>query len=208
MTSAQEWEGRQVSSLHDPLAEADAALAEVDLEPERWDDPRELEQLIARVRPLVVRYCRARLARTPGAGQQAEDVAQEVCLALVKALPTYENRGLPIEALAYGIAAHKVVDAQRALSARAVSVPEVPDGPDPDRGPEDAAVHRREVSGAFALLDRLPERDRELLMMRVVWKWSAEQVGAQLGMSAGAVRVAQHRALERLRALAREAELS
>ena len=129
-------------------------------------------------------------------------------MALLRALPTFEDRGLPIEALAYGIAAHKVIDAQRAYARGAEPVPEVPDGPDPDRGPEDAAVHRREVSGAFALLDRLPERDREVLMMRVVWKLSADQVGAQLGMSAGAVRVAQHRALERLRALARETELA
>jgi RNA polymerase sigma-70 factor (ECF subfamily) len=156
----------------------------------------------------VVRYCRARLGRVPGARQQAEDVAQEVCMALLRALPTYEDRGLPLEALAYGIAAHKVVDAQRDLARRAQPVADVPDGPDTDPGPEESAVHRREVSGAFALLDRLTERDREVLMMRVVWKLSADQVGAQLGLSAGAVRVAQHRALERLRALAREAELS
>lgn len=129
-------------------------------------------------------------------------------MALLRALPTFEDRGLPIEALAYGIAAHKVADAQRAFTRRAEPVAEVPDGPDPDRGPEEAAVHRREVSGAFALLDRLPERDREILLTRIVWKWSADQVGAQLGMSAGAVRVAQHRALERLRDLAREAELA
>lgn len=174
----------------------------------RLDDPREVERLLARIRPLVVRYCRARLGRVPGARQQAEDVAQEVCMALLRALPTYEDRGLPIEALAYGIAAHKVVDAQRELARRAEPVPEVPDGPDGDPGPEAAAVHRREVSGAFALLDRLPERDREVLMMRVVWKMSANQVAAQLGMSAGAVRVAQHRALERLRALAQAAELT
>jgi len=174
----------------------------------RPDDPLEVERLLARVRPLVLRYCRARLGRVPGARQQAEDVAQEVCMALLRALPTFEDRGLPIEALAYGIAAHKVADAQRAFARRAEPMPDVPDGPDPDRGPEEAAVHRREVSGAFALLDRLPERDREILLMRIVWKWSADQVGAQLDMSAGTVRVAQHRALERLRSLARAAELA
>jgi RNA polymerase sigma-70 factor (ECF subfamily) len=43
---------------------------------------------------------------------------------------------------------------------------------------------------------------RELLVLRVAVGLSAEETGRAMGMSAGAVRVAQHRALARLRALA------
>ena len=54
------------------------------------------------------------------------------------------------------------------------------------------------------LLDRLPATQRELLILRVAVGLSAEETGNALGMSSGAVRVAQHRALARLRVLAAE----
>ena len=55
---------------------------------------------------------------------------------------------------------------------------------------------------ARVLLARLPASQRRLLLLRVVAGLSAEDTGHVLGMSPGAVRVAQHRALIRLRALA------
>src|SRR5260370_584692 len=57
---------------------------------------------------------------------------------------------------------------------------------------------------ARALLRRLPVHQRELLVLRVLTGLSAEETGHALGMSPGAVRVAQHRALARLREIARD----
>jgi RNA polymerase sigma-70 factor (ECF subfamily) len=54
----------------------------------RAGDRHAAELVLARVRPLVLRYCRARLGPSPA----AEDIAQEVCIAVV-ALPGYRNRG-------------------------------------------------------------------------------------------------------------------
>jgi DNA-directed RNA polymerase specialized sigma24 family protein len=42
-------------------------------------------------------------------------VAQEVCLVVVTALPSYVISGRSFQAFVYGIAAHKVVDAFRAM---------------------------------------------------------------------------------------------
>jgi RNA polymerase sigma-70 factor (ECF subfamily) len=55
---------------------------------------------------------------------------------------------------------------------------------------------------AVELLDGLPEKLREVLLLRVATGLTAEATGRTLGMSPGAVRVAQHRALTRLRELA------
>ena len=55
---------------------------------------------------------------------------------------------------------------------------------------------------ARALLAHLPAAQRRLLLLRVVGGLSAEDTGYVLDMSPGAVRVAQHRALVRLRTLA------
>jgi RNA polymerase sigma-70 factor (ECF subfamily) len=61
------------------------------------------------------------------------------------------------------------------------------------------------VSFRIALLASLPAAQRRLLLLRVVAGLSAEDTGYVLDMSPGAVRVAQHRALVRLRTLAAQA---
>ena len=173
--------------------------------PARGGDPVAVEKLLARLRPGLVRYCRARLGRVDGSYGSADDVAQEVCIAVVKALPRYVDTGAPFVAFAHGIANHKVTDAQRArFRDRSDATADLPERPDPTAGPEDVVLAAERARTARALLDRLPPPHRELLVLRVVSGLSAEQTGAALGMTAGAVRVAQHRALSRLRALALE----
>jgi RNA polymerase sigma-70 factor (ECF subfamily) len=49
------------------------------------------------------------------------------------------------------------------------------------------------------LLGVLPERQREILVLRVVLGLSADETAEVVGSTPGAVRVAQHRALTRLR---------
>jgi RNA polymerase sigma-70 factor (ECF subfamily) len=49
------------------------------------------------------------------------------------------------------------------------------------------------------LLEQLPEKQREIIVLRVVVGLSAEETAEAVGSTPGAVRVAQHRALARLR---------
>lgn len=164
------------------------------------DDAR--DALLAQVRPMAHRYCRARLGRLPGSEYAADDVAQEVCLAVLSALPRYQDQGRPFEAFVYGIAAHKVADAQRAAVRAPLPTDQIPEEADETPGPEDAAVQDSDAVYVRHLLGSLPQPARELLLLRVAAGLSAEETGRALGMSAGAVRVAQHRALTRLRTLA------
>ena len=162
------------------------------------------DALLAHVRAMVHRYCRARLGRLPGSEHAADDVSQEVCLAVLSALPRYRDEGRPFEAFVFGIAAHKVADAQRSAVRSAVPTDEMPDEPYLGPGPEDEALRSSDAALVRGLLDRLPATQRELLILRVAVGLSAEETGNALGMSSGAVRVAQHRALARLRTLAAE----
>ncbi len=173
--------------------------------------PAAIESLIEQIRPMVVRYCRARLGRLgriTGHYHVADDVAQEVCIAVLSALPRYRDMGRPFASFVFGIASHKVADAVRAAARLAVPTEELPDGPDEQPGPEETVVAWLEAQRARALLARLPQHLRELLILRVVTGLSAEETGNVLGMSAGAVRVAQHRALARLRVLATEESIA
>lgn len=165
-------------------------------------DVRALESLLLRVRQIVYRYCRARLGWMPGADQAADDAAQEVCLAVLSALPRYRDEGKPFEAFVYGIASHKVADAQRNAARSPVPVADVPDGPSPEPEPAAALAQADDAQRARELLAELPAQQRELITLRVALGMSAEETGRALGMSPGAVRVAQHRALTKLRALA------
>src|SRR5215813_956690 len=166
--------------------------------------PAAIDTLIREIRPMVVRYCRARLGNLAGHYQVAEDVAQEVCIAVLTALPRYQDMGRPFASFVFGIASHKVADARRHAARQAIPVADLPDSPDDRLGPEEAVVASLEAQRARALLARLPGSQRELLVLRVLTGLSAEETGAALGMSAGAVRVAQHRALARLRSIAVE----
>ncbi len=170
--------------------------------------PGAIDALLERIRPMVVRYCRARLGRVTGHYYVADDVAQEVCLAVLAALPRYRDMGRPFASFVFGIASHKVADAVRTASRLAVPFEDLPDGPDERPGPEETVVAYIEAERTRALLAQLPHHLRELLILRVVTGLSAEETGNVLGMSAGAVRVAQHRALARLRVLAVEESIA
>ena len=77
----------------------------------RTGDILALNLLIIAVRKGVLRYTRARLGTYSGGAEVAEDVTQEVCLAVVKVLPRYQDNGAPFAALVYAIASNKVTDA-------------------------------------------------------------------------------------------------
>jgi RNA polymerase sigma-70 factor (ECF subfamily) len=165
-------------------------------------DAAAMEALLGAVHRMVHRYCRARLSRYPGAEHAADDVAQEVCIAVLTALPRYRDEGKPFEAFVYRIAQNKVADSQRALYRQPQPKAELPEVVDLADGPEESAMRASDAAQARALLDVLPDSLRELMVLRIAVGLTADETGRALGMTAGAVRVAQHRALHRLRAAA------
>lgn len=179
---------------------SDSVLDAVVLDAAVAGDRHATEALLAGIRPLVVRYCRARVGRGERASVSADDIAQEVCLGVLRALPTYRERGRPFLAFVYGVAAHKVADAYRAAARnRAEPVPQVPDDAGDDPGPEQRVLQGELSRHMGSLLGLLPDKQREILVLRVVVGLSAEETAKAVGSTPGAVRVAQHRALQRLR---------
>jgi RNA polymerase sigma-70 factor (ECF subfamily) len=160
-----------------------------------------LREVLEIIRPIVVRYCRARVGTSERSGLSADDVAQEVCLAAITALPRYKDQGRPFLAFVYGIAAHKVADAHRAAARnRADPTDVVPERYSLEAGPEQMALDSESSARMNRLLSVLPEKQREILILRVVVGMSAEETAEAVGSTPGAVRVAQHRALARLKA--------
>lgn len=172
-------------------------------------DAAAIESLLTDIHPFVVRYCRSRLPVAMRSIASAEDVAQEVCIAVLTALPSFRESGKPFLAFVYGIAAHKVADAHRAVRrSRFLLFGEVPDTPTGEPGPEQSVMAGSTTAIIGELLDHLTATEREILRLRIVVGLSADVTAAAIGSTAGAVRVAQHRALGKLRVLlAKDAEL-
>ncbi len=123
-------------------------------------------------------------------------------MAVLTALPRYVDKGFPFEAFVYRIASNKVADAQRGVLRGATPTAEVPEQTDLAPNPEERAMMSDEAARLADLLDELNPQQREIITLRVAVGLSADETAAALGMKPGAVRVAQHRALAKLRAIA------
>jgi RNA polymerase sigma-70 factor (ECF subfamily) len=164
-------------------------------------DRAALQEVLQTIRPIVLRYCRGKIGSAERSGLSADDVAQEVCLAAITALPRYKDQGRPFLAFVYGIAAHKVADAFRAMGRNhSDATDSLPDRASPGPGPEQLALDSDAAARMDRLLATLPEKQREIVLLRVVVGLSAEETAEAVGSTPGAVRVAQHRALTKLKA--------
>jgi RNA polymerase sigma-70 factor (ECF subfamily) len=179
-------------------------VAEADLVRRAAEGDRDAAaQLLTLVRPGVVRYCRASLGPVAGAYTTADDVAQEVCIAILNALPRYRDLGRPFAAFVYTIAGRRIADAQRAaVRTRTAPADALAERADGTPGPEQRAVSTDLARRLSHLLAHLPDTQREIIVLRVAVGLPADEVGGVLGMTASAVRVAQSRALAQLRKLA------
>jgi RNA polymerase sigma-70 factor (ECF subfamily) len=161
-----------------------------------------LAGVLRALRPMVFRYCLGRLGSWQDGASDAEDCAQEVLLAVVRALPEYRYEAEGFLPFVFGIAAHKVADSHRRRARdRTSPVAEPPAdrwvGPDPTGEEVERAAA---LDWSTGLLDTLPPRQREILVLRIILGLTAEETATAVGLSsAGAVRVAQHRALTTLR---------
>jgi RNA polymerase sigma-70 factor (ECF subfamily) len=159
------------------------------------------------IRPAIVRYCRSRIGRSGSAYSSADDVAQEICVAVLGALGRYNDAPESFLPFVYGIAAHKVADHyRRAGRDRSDPSADVPDGVDVSASPEQLIMAADLRERLTDLLNTLPPRQREILRLRLVVGLSAQETASTVGLTPTAVRVTQHRALAKLRAALSRAE--
>jgi RNA polymerase sigma factor (sigma-70 family) len=132
------------------------------------------------------------------APDQCEDIVQDVLLALHLKRQTWRT-GSPVKPWLAAITRHKVIDAFRArgmphddVSDFADILP-APAGPDPT-----------DARDAARLIGMLDSRSAGIVTAIGQDGEAVDQVAGRLGMTAGAVRVALHRALRRLSELRRE----
>lgn len=168
-------------------------------------DAEAMHDLLGVVRPVVLHYCRYRMGSYAGGSDAADDATQETCLAVAFVLSKYTPQGPPFSAWVYGIAAHKVADSQRRYGRAALLVEEFPEQVEAAPNPEESVIASVELQTALELIELLPDGMRQVVLRRAAGA-TAKMVAADLGMSAGAVDVAYHRGVARLRRFVDESD--
>ncbi|MGF1660642.1 MAG: sigma-70 family RNA polymerase sigma factor [Rubrimonas sp.] len=160
-----------------------------------------LEEIAQVLRGVV----RRRLGQLGLGVDEAEDVVQEALIGIHLKRATWDE-ARPILPWVHAIARYKMLDAARRLGRtrrRHVATP-VEDWAEilaaPPTGPEISAA---EVA---RLIGELPARQQEVVRALTVEGGTVREVADRYDMSEGAVRVALHRGLSRLKQMAREAE--
>jgi RNA polymerase sigma-70 factor (ECF subfamily) len=160
----------------------------------------------AHVGPLY-RFCLARV----GNETDAEDLTEEIFLKVMRGIRGFEWRPMgakddgeersPFRAWLFRIARNHVVSHYRRTSIRrdAGEVPEtIEDG---GRGPAELAELRLTIDEVFAAVERLPQSQREVILLRFGSGLSVAETAEALEKQQTNVKVLQHKGIKRLKEL-------
>jgi RNA polymerase sigma-70 factor (ECF subfamily) len=151
---------------------------------------------------LVARYQRVvlRAAVALGAGDAAEDAAQDAFVSAWQALDRFDE-ARPFRPWIVAIVANAVRHRQRSRRRGQAVVDTVAAQPQPVvRGGDEAAVADEERRLLLAAVRRLPERQRLVVTYRYLLQLSEAETAAALGWPAGTVKSRLSRGLHSLRA--------
>ena len=135
-------------------------------------------------------------ARSAGLPAEIEDIVQEILVAIHTKRHTWRESE-PVLPWLYAIARYKAADAWRRRGQPSVPVEDMADILADDRVEDPSAARDLE-----RLLSGIDARSAGIVRAIGIEGDSAGEVGARFGMTEGAVRVAYHRAMARLRELA------
>lgn len=144
-----------------------------------------------------------------GRREEAEDITHQVFLSAWQKIKTYKQRGYPFSSWLYQIARNQVIDHYRAKKGD-VSIDKV----DPESFAvavdHDADVMKKvQIEKVRVAVARLKPDYQDVIILRFVEDMSLKETSAALKKSEGAVKLAQHRAINELKEiLADESSIS
>ncbi|HCT80583.1 MAG TPA: RNA polymerase subunit sigma-70 [Micromonosporaceae bacterium] len=160
----------------------------------RQGNEQAFRSLYRAIQPGLLRYLQALV------GMDAEDVASETWLHVVRDLHTFKGDGAGFRRWAVTIGRHRALDHLRhhqrrpAFAAPMETFSELPNGHDT----EAQAIQTLSTDEALAMIATLPQEQAEAVLLRVVVGLDAQSAAKVLGKRPGAVRTAAYRGLRRL----------
>ena len=126
---------------------------------------------------------------------RAEDAVQETFVSIWRSASTYKPERGPGAPWLYGVARNAIVDRSRA---RSEPPAEAPDEASTDLGPDERAEQSWTQWQVHSALERLPEREREVVALAYWSDLSQSEVAARLGIPLGTVKTRTRAALMHL----------
>lgn len=166
-------------------------------------DPDAWETLYRYARPVLWRFARSRLATD----DQAEDAVSETMVRAMSAMARYRHGSSGLVGWLVGIERNVVNEMYRAGQRQRAVPHRLVDHHNDISEPVDRLVAAEEVRALRVAFAGLPSDDQELLGLRVIARLDADAIAKMLGKRPGAIRMAQARALGRLRVTLREGTL-
>jgi RNA polymerase sigma-70 factor, ECF subfamily len=154
-------------------------------------DPAEFAPLYRHYVSPVYRYCYRRL----GTKELAEDATSQTFTKALNGLESFENRSF--RSWLFSIAYRVVIDIYRKRRPD-TTLENAADPADPDPTPEEAVLAREDGRKIRSLLASLTDDQRQVLELRLAGL-TGQEIADALEKSVGAVRLQQHRAIQRLR---------
>ena len=134
--------------------------------------------------------------RVQGANEP-EDLVGETFLQLARNIKTFVGDESGFRSWAFTVAHNRLIDERRARSRRPTTL--VPDPADLLGGDvEEEAVELSTTREITAVLDELPELQRDVLMLRFVGGFTIDEIARTLRRKPGAIKALQRRGIARL----------
>jgi RNA polymerase sigma-70 factor, ECF subfamily len=146
------------------------------------------DELFRRLYPALLRY----LHRLTGDADIAEDAAQEAFVRLL-------DRSIPqsdVRAWLFAVALNLVRDIARRRTRRAQLLQGTPVLPSSPAAPDEVAERGEQIARVRMALEQVPERDRQMLLMREEG-FSYEEIASVVGVAPGSIGTLLGRALRR-----------
>ena len=160
----------------------------------RRGDPRAFEEIVA----LTYRHVYTQALRLVGDRQDAEDVAQEAYVRVFRGLAGFRGDA-QFETWLYRIVSNAAMTHLRRRRRFGEVLTET--GQEPLEFPSEVRVAEEAVDrdALERALEALPMSMRSVVVMKDVYGLSCREIGDQIGISEGAVKVRLHRARKRLK---------
>lgn len=159
-------------------------------------DVRALNEVYGRYGPMLLGFLNARLPSR----ELAEEVLQDVMLAVWDNAHKFEARS-KVKTWLLVIARNRAINATRRKKLPLIDINQVFDLSSDDTGPMEAVVRHEAQDKVRLAIQKLPEGQREVLVLVFYHQLSGPEVAEVLDISEGTVKSRLHRAKDKLKGL-------
>jgi len=135
--------------------------------------------------------------------EEAQDLTNEVFLKIWQYISTNDSDIDNVRAFLYRMARNIVIDGYRKSGKEVLALDDdmIESLPDESIDLEGEIEKEDELKSVLSVVDKLPDHQRELILMKYVQDLSVKEIAQVLEKSRGAVRVSLHRAVKKLKTL-------